>query len=854
MNRINKRSSAIDDLSSINSEDKKNFKNEEKRKYKIQVLKNGAQKTSSKLVEWKSYLEIFVFVFSTVYLPTEILSSDIVGIIVNITGCIPQYNASTCANNCLASKYRQINGACNNRNHPTWGASNTILSRWLPPQYEDGINEPKGWNPDFLYSSFSLPPVKEVTKKIIHASNRDFQDDDLYSHIIIEWGQYISHDMAFTPQSITKWPTIWGVDCRSTCENQKSCYPIKISTEEFFSQNRCIPFFRSTAACGTGDQNVILRIPSTDNPREQINSLTSFIDASTVYGSTPAVEKKVRNYSSEEGLLRINTQYSDHGRDYMPFVDDTPSLCLQDSHSSSEERIECFFAGESRSNEVISLAAIHTLWVREHNRLAKALKNLNPHWSSETTYQEARKIVGALHQIITVRDYITKIIGSSAFDQYVGKYQGYDENTDPSVSNVFSTAAFRFGHATIPPILHRLDSHYREHPLYPSILLSEVFFRPWRIIKEGGLDPLIRGLLGKPAKLQTQKQLMNEELTENLLVLSINGSMDLASLDLQRGRDHGLPGYNDWREYCALPRLNSTADLKIVISDANIIDKVIELYGHPNNIDVWLGGLIEDLLPNSRTGPLFACLIAKQMKALRDGDRFWYENPMVFTETQRKELEKNSLSRVVCDNTGLSHVPLDAFVTGKYPEDFVLCDSVPSLNLSVWKEDIKQKPHLFLKYRCFLHQLPLVLINHYCFYVSLDINECLDEANPPCHSSASCKNTPGSYECMCTDPYQLAEDKMTCIDSGRLPRASIVSIILGAILLASWAVMCWFLLYRGELLFKPSVKSSSGEDLTESSLQINCSKCHKISLSFPSIPLEQIHKDTNNSHHILLNV
>lgn len=174
---------------------------------------------------------------------------------------------------------------------------------------------------------------------------------------------------------------------------------MQTSTKESVSQSGCIPFYRSTAACGTGDQNVVLGVPSTENPREQINTLTSFIDASTVYGSTVAAEKKVRNYSSEEGLLRVNTQYSDHGKDYMPFVDDIPSLCLQDPHSASKERIECFFAGESRSNEVISLAAIHTLWMREHNRLAKALKNLNSHWSSETTYQEARKIVGALHQV-----------------------------------------------------------------------------------------------------------------------------------------------------------------------------------------------------------------------------------------------------------------------------------------------------------------------------------------------------------------------------------------------------------------------------------------------------------------------
>ncbi|KAG9494556.1 hypothetical protein GDO78_002075, partial [Eleutherodactylus coqui] len=594
-----------------------------------------------------------------------------------------------------------------------------------------------------------------------------------------------------------------------------------VSINDSLSQKGCIPFYRSLAACDTGDQSAMFGIPSVTSSREQINVLTAFIDASTVYGSTEAIENKLRNHSSEEGLLRVNIQHSDLGQEYMPFVDDTPSPCIQDPNATNDERIECFFAGETRSNEVVTLAAMHTLWFREHNRVAKVLKKLNPHWSSETTYQETRKIVGALHQVITIRDYIPKILGPSAFRKYIGTYQGYNENLNPSISNIFSTAAFRFGHATIPPTVHRLDSQYREHPQYPSLLLSEVFFRPWRIIKEGGLDPLIRGLLGKPAKLQTQQEIMNEELTEKLLVLSNNGSMDLASLNLQRGRDHGLPGYNDWREFCGLPRLNSTLDMKKAISEESITRKMIELYGHPDNIDVWLGGLVEDLLPGGRTGPLFACLIGMQIRALRDGDWFWYENTNVFTEKQKLELERHSLSRVICDNTGLTHVPSDSFLMATFPEGFESCDIVPSMNLEAWKENPEQGASCGLPKKIengdFAYCSETLLI-YFCYpgfrlegHEKLacqgnqwktqppfckDIDECLDHQTPPCHTSASCRNTLGSYQCLCTDPYGLAEDKRTCVDSGRLPRASIASIILVALLFLSWAVMCWILVCR----------------------------------------------------------
>ncbi|XP_056419039.1 thyroid peroxidase [Hyla sarda] len=793
--------------------------------------------------------------------PHEI--SHFLDVLANMTDCVAQYNPPPCENPCQDLRYRSITGACNNRNQPSWGASNAVLPRWLPSQYEDGIGEPKGWNKYFLYNNFSLPPVREVTKRIIYASNKAFQEDSLYSHIIIEWGQYIAHDMAFTPQSKVK--SMWGSDCQCTSEDQKSCFPIKISTNDSLSTSGCIPFFRSVAACGTGDQSAIFGLPSITRPREQINALTSFIDASTVYGSTVGVEKKLRNHDSE-GLLRVNLLHSDHGREYMPFVADNPSPCIQDPNAAHDDRIECFLAGETRSNEVVTLTAMHTLWLREHNRVAIALKKLNPHWSSETTYQETRKIVGALHQVITIRDYIPKILGPSAFQNYVGIYQGYDENVNPSISNIFSTAAFRFGHATIPPVVHRLDSEYREHPRYPSLLMNEVFFRPWRIIKEGGLDPLIRGMLGKPAKLQTQQELMNEELTQKLLVLSNNGSMDLASLNLQRGRDHGLPGYNDWREFCELPRLNSTLDMKIDISEENITKKIIELYGHPDNIDVWLGGLVEDFLPGGRTGPLFACLIGMQIRALRDGDWFWYENTNVFTENQKLELEKHSLSRVICDNSGLTHAPPDSFLMASYPEGFISCDTIPSMNLEVWKENPEQGASCGLPKKIenggFLYCSEMVLI-YFCnsgYYLEghekfaclgnqwnaqpplcKDIDECSDQVTPACHISATCKNTAGSYQCLCTDPYELAEDKRTCVDSGKLPRASIASIILVALLFLSWAVICWILVCRGRLFsYKTSVDfHCEEENLKKMALKIDCSKCHQMSLpSSPSIILQ----------------
>lgn len=130
-----------------------------------------------------------------------------------------------------------------------------------------------------------------------------------------------------------------------------------------------------------------------------MNSVTSFIDASTVYGPSADLEKSLRNLSSAEGLLAVNGEYSDGGRPYLPFVSVRPSACLQEPGSEPAARVECFTAGDSRVNEILPLSVLHTLWVREHNRLATRLTRLNPHWGSEVIYQETRKIIGALHQV-----------------------------------------------------------------------------------------------------------------------------------------------------------------------------------------------------------------------------------------------------------------------------------------------------------------------------------------------------------------------------------------------------------------------------------------------------------------------
>ncbi|XP_062815643.1 eosinophil peroxidase [Anolis carolinensis] len=605
---------------------------------------------------------------------TDVLTPAQMQTIYKATGCCHQETSTTQCN--FTSPYRTITGECNNRRIPTLGAQNRPYARWLPQEYEDGVSLPRGWTPQKRYFGFPLPNVRAVSNRIVRFPNEKLTDDRYRSVMFMQWGQFLDHDMDFGPGTTATLTFRAGADCES-CVKAAPCFPIEIPPNDpTKKRGDCIPFTRGAPACNGGYAI-----------RNQINALTPFIDASMVYASEVKWARDLRNLTNDLGLMAINQNFTDKGRAYLPFG--TPEGFVDTCRMTNKTfNISCFFAGDNRVNEMPALAVLHTLFLREHNRLATELKRLNPQKGGDDIYEEARKIVGAMIQKITYSEFIPLLLGNAAPRSW-HQYRGYNESVDPRVASVF-TNAFRFGHTIVRNVVFRLDSRFRLQSQTP---LHHEFFATWRIIKNGGIDPILRGLLAKPAKLPRQDQMVVESLRDRLFEQVSRIGLDLPSLNMQRGREHGLPGYNAWRRFCGLSQPRNEAELGQVLRNPGLAKKFIQLYGTPNNIDLWVGGVAEPLVPNARVGPLFACILRTQFQKVRDGDRFWWQSPATFTPAQRRALSQVTLSRIICDNTGIRQVPRFVFRGNRFPRSFVSCKAIPRLSLFPWKATCESQGH-----------------------------------------------------------------------------------------------------------------------------------------------------------------
>jgi hypothetical protein len=522
--------------------------------------------------------------------------------------CLHPFAPRQSARAAQPEEFRSIDGLGNNPTDPSRGSAGMRLLRLGAAAYGDEVSSMAG----------AERPSPRAISNLLVAQPRMLPNARGATSYLWQWGQFLDHDIDLTGAAVPAEPA-----------------PIPVPLDDpIFPPGGFIGFNRSLhdPASGSGP----------GNPRQQINEITAFIDGSNVYGSDP-VRATFLRMGDESGRLKLSAG------GLLPF--NTAGLPNAGGPSAS-----LFLAGDVRANEQLGLTAMHTLFAREHNRMADAIRAAHPGLSGDAVYERARAWVGALIQAVTYREFIPLILGPDALPPYAG----YRPEVDPGIENFFSTAGFRVGHTMIPPELLRLGPNMQ--PIAEGNLpLREAFFRPDRLIAEGGIDPLLRGLAAQPA--QEIDVFVVDDLRNFLFGPPGAGGFDLPSLNIQRGRDHGLPAYNQARlDYGLAPK----ASFEEISSDPEVRRRLLAAYGSVDRMDAWAGILAEDHAPGAMVGELARAVMIDQFRRLRDGDRFWYQR--AFSGAELAEIDSTRLKDVIMRNTEIREAQLPARVFLLDPE------------------------------------------------------------------------------------------------------------------------------------------------------------------------------------------
>ncbi len=505
-------------------------------------------------------------------------------------------------------EFRKIDGSMNNSKNPKWGKAGETFARRVKPAYSDGVSRPARLNEK---------SPREISN-IVLDQKESFLNKRRLTDLFWTWGQFLDHDITLTQGA----------------EEEKLFIPVPCGDPIFDPNETCnsfLSFFRSDFVMKRHSR---LRKAF----RRQINNLSSFIDGSNIYGSSVSRLKALRT-NDGTGRLKFSS-----GR-FLPFND---KLKLPNEEPIPGRRY--YVAGDVRANEQLTLLALHTLWMREHNYLANKIRKESPHLSGDEVFYRARAIVGALLQKITYDEWLPALMGSIK----IPKYKGYNSELNPSISNLFATVAFRFGHSMIAKNLLRLNNKLKKIP-QGHVLLKESFFNPGLIKEGGGITPLINGAVVRHAQEVDIK--INDSLRNFLFfdVPSVNSGRgtDLASLNIQRGRDHGLPSFNSLRKSFGLKPYSNYMEMTRSKSVAKSLQKA---YSNINNVDPWVGVLAEKKVKGSGLGELMGKIFVDQFVRLRDGDRFWYQN--YFKGKILDWIEGQTLTAIIRRNTK-SSIPKD---------------------------------------------------------------------------------------------------------------------------------------------------------------------------------------------------
>jgi len=516
----------------------------------------------------------------------------------------------------IVSDSYSFNGSNNNKENLNWGEANLTLRRLASQAYSDGISE---------LSNKGSPNARVISNTVCDQQpDLNIIDERNLSDMNWVWGQFISHDIDFTPTAIFD-------------TKLQSLERIQISAPEndpHYRENQTMmSVFRSLYDVRTGF--------SRENNREQINTVTPWLDGSVIYGTSEQRANELRTF---EGGKLITTEHKNG---------DLLQLAPANSIEIQRVRGLAFFSGDIRANENIALTAVNTLFVREHNRIAEEILNDNPELSDEEIFQMARKINTAIIQSITYNEFIPSL------GIELESYNTYDKSVNPQISHLFSVVAFRIGHSQIGEQFVLVN----ETGINQMVAMEDGFFNP-SIIQKHGIDSIIKGVV--VTKQQANDIYYHNSIRNFLFGEPQRGGLDLCALDIIRARDHGIPNYNSIREEIGLLPVMEFDEIN---SDQEVIRRLSQTYRNVNELDPIIGILAEEHLEDSTLGETGYYIIKEQFERIRDGDRLFYLNDPDL-EYLREDISNTKLSDVIKRNTRIDDIPDNVFFVSEIESNY----------------------------------------------------------------------------------------------------------------------------------------------------------------------------------------
>lgn len=527
-----------------------------------------------------------------------------------LLGCFLSLTLQLKGQTCVRTDFRTINGTCNNLLEKNRGRAKTPFLREIPAEYG-----PNDLNKSLVFPN--RPNPRAVSNAVFTQGNQSGNDANL-SSFVFTWAQFLDHDLTIAQLATTE-PS-----------------PIVLPPNEpNFTES--IAFNRSAVVEGTG----------IFNPRNQENELTAWMDGSQVYGSDIARANWLRTFHNGKMKTSAGNRLPYNTTDGQKNSLIDPSAPEMDA--TIDRASKFFVAGDVRAFEQPGLTSLHTLFVREHNRICNELVQLG-YREDEYIYQVARKRVGALIQAITYQEFLP------AFGVRLDNYSGYQPWVQPEIMNLFATAAYRLGHTMVTDELLVLDDNCL--PLRDPISLDQAFLTT-KWIESFNIEPILKGLVVQ------QQEEVDAKIVDglrNFLFVSPQGNnpfgLDLASLNIQRGRDHGIPNYKTVRSHFLGQNIRFFNE---ITTNSTLRQQLKSVYNRIEDIDLWVGLLAEDRLSGSILGPTLNEILKVQFERIRNGDFYFYQNDPFFSFSEKNRLTNTTLSDVIKRNTLLINIPNDVF-------------------------------------------------------------------------------------------------------------------------------------------------------------------------------------------------